>query len=221
MQIHLVTIQFPEINLQTRDAHKLRGYFGNIFKEHSPLLHNHFESGELRYQYPLVQYKVLDGIPHLVAIEDGARLLTQLFLQIKEMKVNEEQYTIRSKNIKSEMVKVGYSEELLEYQFQTLWMGLNQDNHNKYISEKDTDKRKSMLNKIITGNVLSFLKNMNVFLEPDQKLLVKSNLNEKKTQFKNRQMMAFAGGFIINAHLPTGIGLGKAVSRGFGSIIKI
>ena len=74
--IQTVIIQFPEITLKTRDAHKLRGYFGNLFKEYSPLLHNHYETGELRYKYPLVQYKVLDKVPTLVAIKEGAQLLT-------------------------------------------------------------------------------------------------------------------------------------------------
>ncbi len=55
MDVHIVTIQFPEITLRTRDAHKLRGHLGNLFKEYSPLLHNHYETGELRYRYPLVQ----------------------------------------------------------------------------------------------------------------------------------------------------------------------
>ena len=59
------TITFPEINLQTRDAHKLRGYFGTLFREHSPLLHNHLESGETQYRYPLVQYKVIGQTPML------------------------------------------------------------------------------------------------------------------------------------------------------------
>ena len=57
--LHLTTIRFPEIALRTRDAHKLRGYFGNLFQEHSPLLHNHWEDGTSRYAYPLVQYKVV------------------------------------------------------------------------------------------------------------------------------------------------------------------
>ena len=81
--IHTVTIQFPEIALATRDAHKLRGYFGRLFEEHSPLLHNHLEGGKLRYAYPLVQYKVLDQIPTLIGLEEGARLLIELFLKIK------------------------------------------------------------------------------------------------------------------------------------------
>ena len=55
--LQLTRIKFPDIQLQTRDAHKLRGYFGNLFQEHSPLLHNHYDSGQLRYRYPLIQYK--------------------------------------------------------------------------------------------------------------------------------------------------------------------
>ncbi len=45
--IHQTIIRFPEIQLATCDSHKLRGYFGNLFKEYSPLLHNHLESGEV------------------------------------------------------------------------------------------------------------------------------------------------------------------------------
>ncbi len=44
-QITQTIIRFPDLRFQTRDAHKLRGFFGNLFKEYSPLLHNHFEDG--------------------------------------------------------------------------------------------------------------------------------------------------------------------------------
>ena len=65
MKITQTIIQFPDIRLQTRDAHKLRGYFGNLFKEQSPLLHNHFQDGSTRYAYPLVQYKVINVVLYL------------------------------------------------------------------------------------------------------------------------------------------------------------
>ncbi len=218
--IQTVTIQFPEISLQTRDAHKLRGYFGNLFREHSPLLHNHYETGELRYQYPLVQYKVLDKVPTLVAINEGAQLLTQLFLKIKELNIDGQGYKVLSKNIKSEMAQVGYSEELHEYSFQTLWMGLNQQNYVKYIKEETAEGKHKLLNRIVTGNVLSFFKSLGIILEPGQRLFAKCKMEEKSTKFKDNEMMAFSGSFVINASLPSGIGLGKAVSRGFGTIAK-
>lgn len=219
--IQIVTIQFPEISLQTRDAHKLRGYFGNLFKEHSPLLHNHYETGELRYQYPLVQYKVLNRAPTLVAINEGAQLLTQLFLKIRELKIDGQDYKVLSKNITSELAVAGYSEDLHEYFFQTMWMGLNQENYSKYIQEDTNEGKLRILNRIITGNVLSFFKSMNIFLEPGQRLMVKCKLDEKSTRFKDKEMMAFSGSFVMNANLPSRIGLGKAVSRGFGTISKM
>lgn len=219
-QIQLLEIQFPEISLKTRDAHKLRGYFGDLFREYSSILHNHYESGELKYQYPLVQYKVLNNTPTLVAIEEGASLLTKLFLKIKELNIDGTIYPINNKNMKSEEVEIGFGRQLFEYNFQTLWMGLNQQNYSKYIKASDDEKTK-MLDKIITGNILSFYKGVNLRLEEGQHLMVKSKLSEKSTKFKDKNMLAFTGGFVINAILPSGIGLGKSVSRGFGSIVKV
>ena len=215
--IHLTTIRFPDIRLPTRDAHKLRGYFGTLFQEHSPLLHNHYADGTTRHCYPLVQYKVLAGVPTLVALNEGAELLNSLFLQMKTLQIADRLYEVNAKHIRSQHVPVGYAEELLTYRFETLWMGLNQDNYRAY-GRADTSAQAAMLNKIVVGNVLSFFKAMNLFLEPQQRLMAKLDVRPKSTQFKNQRMLAFTGMLVINAELPDGIGLGKAVSRGFGTI---
>jgi uncharacterized membrane protein YcgQ (UPF0703/DUF1980 family) len=218
MQIQTVIIQFPEITLKTRAAHKLRGYFGRIFEEHSPLLHNHYESGELRYSYPLVQYKVINKVPTLVALKEGAQLLTGLFLKIKELNIDNTVYPVLSKNIKSEIANTGFSSELIEYRFKTLWMGLNQSNHQQYINENDPEKKKKMLNRILTGNILSFFKGMDIRLHENEHLMTMTRLEEKSTKFKDKDMLAFSGSFVVNADLPEGVGLGKGVSRGFGTV---
>ncbi len=220
MKIVLAKISFPEITLKTRDAHKLRGYFGDLFREHSTVLHNHYESGELKYRYPLVQYKVLNGIPTLVALEEGARLLTKLFLKIKELNIDCTIYPVHNKNMKSEEVEIGYSEELHEYRFETLWMGLNQDNYRKYIT-LGADEKQQFLRSIVVGNVLSFFKGLNVHLDDNQRLIASIKTKERSTKFKDKDMLAFEGSFVINAILPDHIGIGKAVSRGFGTIKKI
>ena len=218
--IHLTTIRFPDIRLQTRDAHKLRGYFGTLFREHSPLLHNHYADGTTRHRYPLVQYKVLQGVPTLVALEEGADLLNSLFLQMKTLQIADGTYNINAKHISSQRVAAGYAEELHTYQFQTLWMALNQENYRKY-NQQDTPDQSTMLNRIAVGNILSFFKAMNLFLEPHQRLMAQVNVTPQPTQFKNQRMTAFAGSLIVNALLPDHIGIGKAVSRGFGTIKRI
>ena len=216
----LTTIRFPDIRLPTRDAHKLRGYFGTLFREHSPLLHNHYADGTTRHRYPLVQYKVLAGVPTLVALNEGAELLNSLFLQMKTLQIANQTYEINAKHISSRSIAIGYAEELLTYRFETLWMGLNQDNYRTY-SRAEASAQVAMLNKIIVGNVLSFFKAMHLFLEPQQRLMAKLDIQPKSAQFKNQRMLAFTGTLVINAALPDGIGLGKAVSRGFGTILRI
>ncbi|HYX09099.1 MAG TPA: CRISPR-associated endonuclease Cas6 [Bacteroidales bacterium] len=211
-------IRFPEIKLRQRDAHKLRGYFGNLFKERSVLLHNHMGNGEFRYHYPLVQYKVIENVPVLVGLGEGARLLTNLFLEIEELDINGHQIPVHHKHIESHKLDIGISEEMQRYRFKTLWMGLNQKNHHQYLISTP-EERKQLLEKILTGNLLSFFKYVDLHVK--QQIRTEGQFIEKQTRFKNRKMLAFDGIFVSNVTIPDLIGLGKSVARGFGTIKRI
>ena len=210
-------IRFPGITLKTRDAHKLRGYFGELFKEHSPLLHNHYDDGKLRYRYPLVQYKVIDHQPMLTGVGEGAELLIDLFLRIKEIRIAGETYTVLSKNIENRIISLQDTNELYTYTFKTLWIALNEKNHANYLKSSREEKDK-LLKKILIGNILSFYKGIG--FTAHREILLTVSLEEKSTKFKDIDMRAFSGSFVCNAVLPDYIGLGKAVSRGFGTILK-
>jgi hypothetical protein len=215
MQITQSTIQFPDIQLQTRDAHKLRGYFGNLFKEHSPLLHNHYEDGSSRYAYPLVQYKVIDRIPVLIGFQEGADLLVSLFLKIRELNIEGQHLQVMAKNIQQKQCKLTVNEQLYNYTFKTLWMALNQENFRKY-QLLDEAERVSFLNHQLQNNILSFYKGLS--FRTSERIMVITRLEEKQTLFKNQSMLAFTGQFTSNAYLPEWAGIGKAVSRGFGTV---
>lgn len=218
MPIPQTIIRFPEIQLRKRDAHKLRGYFGNLFREKSELLHNHLEGGEFKYDYPKVQYKVIDNTPTLVGIADGADLLPELFLKIHELNIDGKVYPVHQKNIEARQVEPGETIAPKSYRFESLWMGLNQKNHAKY-SDANLLEKEKLLERILVGNCLSFFKSLNIFI--DKKLEARGSFIEKSTRFKNNKMIAFEGMFEINAELPDYIGLGKQVSRGFGTIRHI
>lgn len=219
MQIQTTKIQFPNIKLLTRDAQKLRGYFGNLFREYSPLLHNHYETGGFRYKYPLVQYKVIGGIPILLALEEGAELLTSLFLKMGSLNIGGKNYELLNKNIEHRIIDIGYRHELYEYHFETLWMALNQNNYLLY-KKLTQEEREQLLRKILTGNLLSFFKGLGLKLQENEKILINLRTREKQTVFKGRKMLAFDGSFVANVQLPPLIGVGKAVSRGFGTIVS-
>lgn len=211
-------IRFPDIRLATRDAHKLRGYFGNLFKDRSSLLHNHFEDGSLRYKYPLVQYKVVNEVPILVGLNDGAALLTELFLKISEIRINGNVYPLMQKNLDHCQATAGLDTGLHTYRFANLWMALNQENHSLYRKMEKQEEKQGFLNTILRNNMLSFFKGVNIWL--DSPVMVKGTFTEHETQFKGNVMSAFSGEFVSNAVLPELVGIGKSVSRGFGTIMK-
>jgi hypothetical protein len=218
MPISQTIIRFPEIELRTRDAHKLRGYFGNMFREKSELLHNHMKGDGFKYEYPKVQYKVIDSTPILVGIADGAQLLTELFLKIRELNIDGQIYPVHQKNIEARQVEPGATVASKTYRFETLWMGLNQKNHGIY-NEANPLESEKLLERILVGNCLSFFKSLDIFININ--LQARGSFQEKSTQFKNNRMIAFDGMFEINADLPDYIGLGKQVSRGFGTIRQV
>lgn len=215
MQITQTIIHFPDIRLKTRDAQKLRGYFGNLFKEHSPLLHNHYQDGTTRFAYPLVQYKVIKNVPMLVGLEEGADLLISLFLKIRELDIEGEYYPVSAKNIHQTRCELAVNQQLYDYSFETLWMALNQDNFRKYV-HLDEEQKKEFLNRQVQNNILSFYKG--VSFRVDERIMSTARLEEKQTTFKDQQMLVFSGMFTTNAYLPEHVGIGKAVSRGFGAV---
>lgn len=218
IQLHQTIIRFPEIRLATREADKLRGYFGNLFKEQSPLLHNHLESGEILYRYPLVQYKVLQGVPVLMGINEGAELLTQLFIKIRNININGRDYPVLEKNIESRQVTTGLSDDLHSYRFETAWMALNQKNYTDYLKEDEQQQAKH-LKAILIGNMLSFCNGIDHQVE--DKILANLKITGvKETLFKQNAMLIFEASFVTNMLLPDTIGLGKQTARGFGSVRK-
>lgn len=218
MQIQLSKFQFPELRMHASAGHKLRGYFGNIFRDHSDLLHNHFADGSAKYRYPLVQYKVIEKTPTLIGINEGAHLLTRLFLKVEELIFEGQKIPVRNKQLKNKEWSIGLSDDLFTYRFETLWMGLNQKNHSLYLQANEEEK-KALLKRSLIGNILSFYKGIDYRAE--QQILVQPILKAHQTQFKNRSMIAFSGQFTTNAILPPLVGLGKAVSRGYGAIDEL
>jgi len=217
----LTTITFPEIQLPQRAAAQLRGYFGNVFREHSPLLHNHYDDGSTRYAYPLVQYKVIGGTPMLVGLHEGAKLLAELFFQMKTLDIAGQKYPVMERDISFQNTAVGLQDRLTDYRFATLWMPLNQQNYVEY-QQKNHDERRSMLGRILTGNLLSFFKGIGLFLPEGMRIMATVRpQEEKRTGFKDNLMMAVGGEFTTNAQLPDWIGLGKSVSRGYGVVERL
>lgn len=219
MATRIARLTFPELRLPTRDAHKLRGYFGAAFREHSPLLHNHLEDGSLRYGYPLVQYKVVGGIPTIVGLGEGAELLIELFADIRELTINGQRLRADDKELRVDGVDAAFhAEHLLRYRFATLYLPFSQEVYARYRALGTAAERRARLEKSLQGHLLMVFKGLGIWLEDDQRILVSAEVEATTTRFKNQRMLAFRGGFAANVALPDLIGVGRSTSRGFGTI---
>lgn len=217
--MHQTTLHFPQVRLQRRDAHKLRGYFARTFGQDSDLWHNHREDGRLIYRYPLIQYKVVKGSPMLIGIQEGAQLLIQRFLAIKTLDIDGRPIPVEQKNLSSREVETGLKDQLFSYEFINPWMALSQQNYPRFRALEEQE-RKQELERILVGNILSFLKAVDHIVS-ERVMVTFPQPREIPIQFKNTTMSGFTGVFSTNVLLPEHIGLGKSTARGFGTIVKI
>ena len=194
---------------------KLRGFFANKFEE--ILFHNHSENGNFRYGYPLIQYKIIKNKPVIVGINEGAELIVKHFLDIDNIRLGNKIFIHPSANLEIENENLMVSEiEKFEYEFQSPWLGLNQHNFVKYLK---IENKKEFLEKKLVGNILSFAKGINWWL--DKKVYIENfEFTECEVNYKDKKLTGFKGKFVSNVMLPNNIGLGKSVSKGFGRIIR-
>ncbi|MCX8198409.1 MAG: CRISPR-associated endonuclease Cas6, partial [Candidatus Micrarchaeota archaeon] len=99
------------------------------------------------------------------------------------------------------------------------WIAFNQKNYRKCSSLKKEEMIKE-LERILVGNVLSFLKGCKI--TADCRIVAKIKcIRPVKVVAHSNAFMSFRGCFTLNLYLPDHIGLGKSASKGFGTIRKV
>jgi len=195
----------------------LRGFIANKFK-HIPIIHQHENNNKFIYSYPLIQYKLIDGYPMILGINEGTNVLYEIYKELEILKLSKMILQILEKKIIEKACKFETINKFNHYKFITPYLPLNQQNYKKYI-KINLKQKHLMLNRILTGNILSIAKSLSYVVI--DKIKIKSKLYPLKTKLKSISFIGFKGEFEANFALPDYIGLGKSVSRGFGTIIKI
>jgi hypothetical protein len=222
MEIKKIILEYDlKDDLPLSYGHKLRGFFAHKFDH--VLFHHHKDDGSLRYQYPLIQYKIIDNNPVIIALQKGCKIVSDNFLDVEILRLGGKIYNFPTGKLTVEEiyleVKKDYEMFPYSYNFISPWMALNQKNYKVYTEDLESQKEKNkFLAKIITGNILAFAKGVDWWVE--NKIVVMPDLNEIMVNFKGNKMLAFKGKFYSNVCLPDYIGLGKSSSRGFGTIEK-
>ncbi|AKB14248.1 hypothetical protein MSTHT_2490 [Methanosarcina thermophila TM-1] len=163
----------------------------------------------------MVQYKMIDGKPIIVGINEGAEVLKEIYDEYEKINLNGNEYEIVERGITYKKEDFGISEKLIKYEFITPWFALNQENFRKYLSF-DKEQRAELLNKNLIGNILSMSKSLGY--QVPEKIKCHTELKSCRSNLKGNEIIVFKGSFITNFLIPDYFGLGKSVSRGFGTV---
>ena len=168
----------------------------------------------------LVQYKVLDNVPFILGINTGADILQKIHEDISCLRIGRREYKIQEKRIVLRTDHFGKIGGSFVYNLLSPWLALNEKNYEKYQRYGTWKQKKALLEKILVGNILSMSKSLGYTVPaPIEANII--NMKEVPTALKGTPMLGFLGTFSVNFEIPDYWGIGKSVSRGFGTVKRV
>ena len=221
MDTKLLTILFSN-SLRFNEIPLLRGGIIHMVERETGdvnlLFHNHMEES-YRWRYPLVQYKQIDGKAAMVCIGEGIDAVQEFFSTEKRVwTLHGHKEELRIENVWMKPFSLEVTPAPLPYRIQR-WLPLNTGNYLKYIQTDSLSERISLLESILSANILSMAKGLGTRIESRISCTITDLSEPELMESKSVKMMSFDLGFKANISLPQYIGLGKQVSTGHGMII--
>lgn len=190
----------------------------------SPIWHQHQNSqtAKVHYRYPLIQYQIKQGKASITAIGEGAKAL-QIWLQH-----NTGILQLTGKNIKLPLVgypsiqyyPIGITQAQNEYRLYK-WIAFNEQLYQQWQAATNLPQRMALLQKALHNHLvyLSFV------LLPGNTTQIECRLidlcHKKWMPCYKHKALTFDVVFSTNLLIPPNLGIGKAVSLGFGKQIPV
>jgi len=217
-RIKTLTITFNN-NLAKYEIAKFRGAVIASLDSKDILFHNH-KQDNYRYAYPLIQYKSLRGKAAIVCIGEGTEAIGNFFAAGNhDITMGERHETLQVSNVDASNTVVQCWDTALHYHISD-WIPLNSDNYRIYAQTEGMVQRLQMLEGILVGNILSFLKTMDIHLEQQLQCSITHLQPRNPVKIKNIKMTCMDVDFATNISLPDNIGLGKHASLGLGTTTR-
>ena len=215
-----IVIQFNN-EIESKALPFFRGAVIASLEKKDILFHNHDED-KLRYSYPLIQYKRIHQKAAVMGIGKGIEVISQL------LNAHDFNYQIGKEKVEMRIEAVNaYDNEIVlkegaSYPFRLQnWLPLNSSNYAQYQNSESLVERIQILERVLIGNILSFLKGIGIHLEEQIDLHITDITGQRAVTYKKVKLMAFDIEFKTNIQLPQYIGIGKNASIGCGVLTII
>lgn len=217
--VPVLTMRFVN-RISEKEISYLRGVAIAATQGDSVLFHNHRDAS-LRYAYPLVQYKRLDGKAAIVFIGEACQQVPYFLDGFRdEVYLGKRPAHLQIEGVYDNHASMEIGDVCHHYSFFD-WLPLNKHNYTQFESIETLSEKVELLESLLIGNVLSMAKGVGFFLEERVYVKLTDLSRPRTTLYKDASMLSFDGAFVTNIDLPSDIGLGKGASIGHGTIEKI
>ena len=183
------------------------------------LYHNHIGNSSYRFAYPLIQYKRINGKATITCIEGGVDVIGQFLSETSNpLMIGRRETKIEVEKVIPEKVEIQISDSPQTYSLHQ-WLPLNSKNYEQYRNTESFIDKINILERVLIGNILSFLKGVGIHLEEHLDVHITDIIKQNIITYKGVKMMAFDITFKANITLPSYIGIGKNASVGFGILV--
>ena len=201
-----------------KTPYQVKGVFMKQFSDEKVVP---FLNGKLRnkYLYPRVQVKILNEQIYIVGIKEGINPVLSLIDNFNSFNFGNITINIEKYDIEKNKDQFNTTEKLLRYKFITPWIALNKSTGGKYRFIADQEKP-LFLNQLLGKNLLFIAKELG--FEIKNKIFTKVSIdNLIPEKIDENGWGAFTGEFKTNFLIPSYIGLGNGITRGFGTLFSL
>lgn len=213
-----LTIIF-DMPLRHSELPQFRGAIVAAIPSSNILFHNH-NGAALRYAYPLIQYKRIEGKAAIVCIGEGVEAISEFLTDADfNIMMGTRKVALRIERIDAEEVDIGETLPPVVYHLNN-WVALNDNNYRKFQATDSIAERIQMLERILAGNILSMLKGLDIRIDFRLQPIITDYTANPTTVYKGVRLTSLNITFKANILLPEHIGLGKHSSLGTGILTK-
>lgn len=222
MVLRILTAAF-DAHVQPWELPQFRGAVAQKVGLEHEWYHNHDnENGGFHQRYPLIQYKI-DRLgdqmrPTLLCLEHGVEEAHHFFSQSDwGMRVGHRDFDMRISKLDLLQHTLRMTDTPSTYRIHH-WKPFSPDNYEHYKKLRGIAEEFAFLEQLMVSHILAFCNG--VGWSPPERFEVKivNLLKRNWMDYKGIKMLGFSLDFETHISLPSGIGLGKAVSMGYGVV---
>lgn len=216
----MLTVSF-EGELRSAEITAFRAAIIEKAGRENTLFHNHLGDQQYIYRYPTIQYKIIDRHPAIQCIDYAVDEIHHFF-ENKDwtLSINGNTFPVLINRLNMFQFTMQVWDHMFQYRIRN-WIALNEKNYQIFKNLTSLVERTAMLEKLLTGNILSMGKGIEWTIDKEIKVQISEMEAPRLVRIKDQQIMAFNLTFNTNVGLPDYIGLGKSVSIGYGMVNKL